>query len=464
MENSTTKSSGLLRKCELKGVEDTGRELLQGCYYAKSTEVTYKGLKCVARTINQDYLGGSADQLIEHLYEAHCTRLVELRHPHLLQFIGIRDVDNYQLSLVTEQLPMSLAEALQLYGKLPDSINYSILRDVALGMVYLHSRSPMPVIHGELTAHNVFLTIDMTGKIGDMGVSNLLNLTPSRRKAIGHKALFHLPPESLALPSTERSPSRAAQIMISKKLDSYSYGVLMIHILSSEFPDYIARRAHSLCGAVLTAVPADTDGVREVLGGVNSDHPLSSLILQCINQVADLRPELSQILSTILEMMLQFPPFSVKKKLEVLQSIVQASLQRRAGGGASRSKPVAARKDSITTMANSLEIEHLKLQIEELHVENRGLRMSLSKQRDIISAKDHEMAAKLMAKDQEIVAKCRELSAQDAMVETYKATVAVKESTLSVLTNQMQHLQVHIANKHEVSIPWQCTAGVWVVC
>ena len=449
METST-KSSGLLKKCELKGVEETGRELLQGCYYAKSTEVTYKGLKCVARNISPEYLGGSADQRIEHLYETHCTRLLELRHPHLLQFIGIRLVEQSQVSWVLEQLPMSLAEALQQYGKLPDSINYSILRDVALGMVYLHSRSPTPVVHGELTAQNVFLTIDLTAKIGDMGVSNLLNLTPSRRKAIGHKALFHLPPEFLALPATERSPSRAAQIMISKKLDSYSYGVLMIHTLSSEFPEYIARRAHTLCGVLLAAVPTDPNGVNEILGGVTSDHPLSSLILQCINQTADLRPELSQILSTITEMMLQFPPFSVKKKLEVLQSIVLASSQRRAGGGASRSKPVVIRKDSITTMANSLEIERLKLQIEELQVENRGLRMSLSKQQEIISARDLEMAAKLMAKDQEIVAKCRELSAQEAMVDAYRATITAKEGTLSVLTNQMQHLQTYIASKHEV--------------
>lgn len=457
MDNSSTKSGGLLKKCELKGVEDTGRELLQGCYYAQSTEVTYKGLKCLARTINPDYLGavvarggeGSADQLIEHLYDSHCARMLDLRHPHLLQFIGIRYVEHNQLSLVTEHLPMSLAEALQQYGKLPDSINYSILRDVALGMVYLHSRSPTPIIHGELTSQNVFLTVDLTAKIVDMGISNLLNLTPSRRKAIGYKALAHLPPESLALPSAERSPSRAAQIMKSKKVDSYSYGVLMIHTLSAEFPDYIARRAHNLCRAVLKADTLDMNGVSEILGGVNSDHPLSSLILQCINQMADLRPELSQILSTVLEMMLQFPAFSVKKKLEVLQSIVQASSQRKTDS-LSRSRPVAARKDSITTMANSLEIERLKLQMEEVHVENRGLRMSLTKQREIISARDLEMAAKLMAKDQEIVAKCRELSAQEAMVEAYKATITAKEGTLSVLTNQMQHLQGYIANKHEV--------------
>lgn len=461
-------SRSVLKKCELKSAEDTGKELVQGCYYAKSTEVTYRGLKCLAKTLNPEYVRAvvardgerSAEQL-DHLYEPHCAQLLELRHPHLLQFIGVRYAQN-QLSLVSEQLPMTLSEALEQYGKFPESINYSILRDVALGMVYLHSRSPTPVIHGELATSTVHLTIDLTAKITDMGISNLLNLTPSRRKTIGYKALVHLPPETLALPSAERSPSRAAQVMLSKKLDSYSFGVLMIHVLSAQFPEYIARRAHGLCGTVLN-LSADANGVDEVLGDVNTDHPLSSLILQCINQTADLRPEMGQILSTIVEMMLQFPAHSIEKKLEVLQSIVQASSQKKKTDGSPRSKPVVVRKDSITTLANSLEIEHLKMQIQELQVENKGLRMSLSKQREIVSARDHEMAAKLMAKDQEILARHQEVSAQEAMVEAYKATVAAKEGTLSVLTSQMQHLQGYIANKHEVRsmCEWACGGNHW---
>lgn len=446
-------SRSVLKKCELKSAEETGRDLVQGCYYAKSSEVSYRGLKCLAKTLNPEYLRatvvvGSSEQL-DHLYEPHCAQLLELRHPHILQFIGVRYAQN-QLSLVTEQLPMTLSEGLEQYGRLPDSINYSILRDVALGMVYLHSRSP-PVIHGELAASTVHLTIDLTAKITDMGVSNLLNLTPSRRKTIGHRALAHLPPETLALPSAERSPSRAAQIMLNKKLDSYSFGVLMIHVLSAQFPDYIARRAHNLCGTILNLL-AEANGVEDVLGGVNTDHPLSSLILQCINQTADLRPEMGQILSTIVEMMLQFPTHSIEKKLEILQSIVQASSQKKKTDNSSKSKPVITRKDSITALANSLEIEHLKLQIQELHVENKGLRMSLLKQREIVSARDHEMAAKLMAKDQEILAKHQEVSAQEAMVEAYKATITAKEGTLSVLTSQMQNLQGYIANKHEVGV------------
>ena len=446
----------ILKKCEVKGVEDTGRELAQGCFYAKRTEVTVKGLKCVARTINPELLktvivvaGGNrgsperSDQL-EHIYESHCTRLVELRHPHLVQFIGVSRHELNQLSIVTEQLPMSLYESLDKYGKLPDELSYSILKDVAMGMVYLHSRS---IIHGELTASNVFLTMDMTAKIADAGVCELLNLTPSRRKSIGFKALAHLPPESLALPSNERSPSRAAQTLLNKKLDSYSFGVLMIHTLSAKFPECIARRAYNYCGAVLTS-SSYTNGVDEVLEGVKADHPLSSLILQCINQTADLRPELLQILSTILEMMLQFPTPSIMSRLEMLQRVIQASQKK--GSGHERNKP-PVRKDSLVTLSNSLEIEHLKVQIKELQVENKGLRVSLSKQRDIVSARDYEMAAKLMAKDQEVIAKQHELSAQGTMMEAYKATIIAKEGTLNLLTSQMQQLHGYIANKHEVS-------------
>lgn len=479
--NSGAKSGVHLKKCELKGVEDTGRELVQGCYYAKATEVTYKGLRCLARTVSPECLGAtalvaggrdgggsgraerSAEQL-EHLYDCHCAKLLELRHPHLLQFMGIRYEHGQQLTslaLVSEQLPLNLAEALDQYGRLPESLSYSVLKDVALGMVYLHSRSPTPVIHGELAAHNVFLATDLTAKIADMGVSSLFSLTPSRRKSIGYAALAHLPPESLALPSAERSPSRSAQIMLNKKLDSYSFGVLMIHVLSGRFPECVARRAHSLCGTVLkdsssSSSPSScVNGVEEILGGVSMDHPLSSLLLQCLNQVADSRPDLSQTLSTLSELMLQFSPLTLTRRLELLQRVVQASSSSAAnssasGGRGGGNKPLA-RKESITTLANCLEIEHLKLQIQELHVENRGLRLSLAKQREIVSARDQEMAAKLMAKDQEIASKYQELSAQEAMVEAYKATVSAKERTLSVLNNQMQHLHNFIANKHEVS-------------
>lgn len=449
----------LKKKLELRGVEDTGKRLAHGCFYACDKEVSYKGLTCLSRAVQlkqpgdgtteaEDSAAGARSEYhFQHNYDSHCTQLLELRHPHLLQFFGVWYDEEKQPSLVMELLPQCLSEVLESYGALPEEISYSILRDVALGMVYLHSLSPTPVVHGELIASNIYLTTDMSAKVADMGISNVLDLTPARRKAIGYKALVHLPPESLTLPSNERPPSRSAQEALSKKLDSYSYGVLMIHTLSARFPEYIAKRAHRYCGVVLDPSTEDmSNDVDELLEGVRTGHPLSSLILQCIHRLPDLRPAFASIFTSISDMMLQFPVPTIARRLEILRRLIK-----------SPSSPMnpdfikcLARKDSITTMANSLEIEHLKLQIEELQVENKGLRTSLTKQRDIVNARDQEMAAKLMAKDQEIIAKYQELSAQEAMVETYRATIAAKEGTLSVITNQMQHLQEYIANKHEV--------------
>ena len=78
--------------------------------------------------------------------------------------------------------------------------------------------------------------------------------------------------------------------------------------------------------------------------------------------------------------------------------------------------------------------------------------MSLSKQQGVVSARDHEMAAKLMAKDQEILAKQQELSAMESTIDSCQATISAKEATVHGLRNQLKHLQTYLATKHEVSV------------
>ena len=62
-------------------------------------------------------------------------------------------------------------------------ISYGILRDVALGLVYLHEHSP-PIIHRNLSANNVLLTSNMNAKLSDMGVAKILNLIPAQMTKI----------------------------------------------------------------------------------------------------------------------------------------------------------------------------------------------------------------------------------------------------------------------------------------
>ena len=469
MENGAS-TRGLLHRFELNGVERIvdGQVLVPnsgsqyGSYsFAKPVDVVYKGLRCTGRRICQELAiaqrkdaaaGDDAAGLLLERYEAHCARLSELRHPHLVQFMGVfheterdgeEDEDGDSANkkqqlpvMVTEHLPASLDNVLQRYGTLPDELSYSILKDVSLGLTYLHSRSP-PILHGELVASNVLLAWDMTAKLSNTGISALLGVSLEQRRQLGRHTLVHLPPEMLSLQVES----------MTKKADSYGYGVLMVHVLSGEFPDYLSRKAElvSKTGSV-----ADMKGIEDLLGGINSDHPLSSLVLQCISRTSDLRPEASRIYSIISEMMLQFPIPSFERRIEILQRVLKATKERKMSGQENTRHQIT-RKDSIANLANSLEIEHLKLQIEELHVENRGLRTSLSKQQGVVSARDHEMAAKLMAKDQEIVAKQQELAALQSTIDSCQATISAKEATVHGLKNQLKHLQMYLATKHEVS-------------
>ena len=65
------------------------------------------------------------------------------------------------------------------YGVLPEAISYGILHVVALGLRYLHEHSPS-IIHRDLSANNVLLTSSMNGKISDLGVTKILNITPAQ--------------------------------------------------------------------------------------------------------------------------------------------------------------------------------------------------------------------------------------------------------------------------------------------
>jgi len=76
----------------------------------------------------------------------------------------------------------------------------------------------------------------MSGKISDLGVAKILNLTPAqmtqRMSTQVPGTPCYMPPEALR-----------ARPTYSSKIDSYSYGVMVIHVLCGRwpFPDDVFR-------------------------------------------------------------------------------------------------------------------------------------------------------------------------------------------------------------------------------
>ena len=115
------------------------------------------------------------------MYQSFATELsimVRLRHPRIVQVLGIITTDATYLGLVMEYMPGgSLRQAL---NKAEEEITEEFKRfwasDVAQGMAYLYS---CKIEHRDLKAANVLLTLDGRGKISDFGLGKADDLKTS---------------------------------------------------------------------------------------------------------------------------------------------------------------------------------------------------------------------------------------------------------------------------------------------
>ncbi len=309
MENASPDGHGTLERYRLNGVEETGTELGRGSY-AAVVEVNYMGLRCAGKKIYRIlYEQGVGDILSR--FEAECKLLSTLRHPHVVQFIGIYfEPGSNSPVLVMEFLPFTLAECLERYGVLPEEISYSLLEHVAAGLNFLHHQAP-PIIHRDLSANNVLLTRDMTAKISDLGVARIINVNPTMLTQMtqGPGTLSYMPPEALG-----------PRPRYDTKVDVFSFGVMMVHVFCRHWPlPEEAVRENPQNPDLLVAL-SEADRRREYLDRISPDHTLLALILQCLKNNPARRPTTEEILHQVSRAATQFPP-SFQNRVELLRQI-----------------------------------------------------------------------------------------------------------------------------------------------
>ena len=168
----------------LEGFDE--RKVVGGGSYGAVYEVMMNGTPCIAKKVHDILVGqrGHIDvgrdevEAIREKFIKECSLLSSLRHPNIVQFLGIYR-EKGEILLVMEYMPMDLAKCLDTCTKqeyiIPLPIKLSILQDVTNGLLHLHSLTP-PIMHRDLTAANILLTSDMRAKIADLGVSKVFDL------------------------------------------------------------------------------------------------------------------------------------------------------------------------------------------------------------------------------------------------------------------------------------------------
>ena len=301
---------------EIKFVDglEEGREKGRGSYGAVY-EVRVHGVPCIAKRLHDILVGRGKEERvgekektdIVHRFRKECIILSGLRHPNVVQFMGVHfGRDEADISLIMEYMHMDLEQCMEAYPNIPLPYKISILRDVAYGLAYLHS-IPTAIVHRDLNAGNVLLTESLRAKIADLGMSKLFDreVVMKRTRTMCPGALDFMPPESLT-----RSPKYGVE------LDIFSFGHLVIYLVNQE-PPFVDETA--ITENNVRKKQMQVGKRRKALEQMGSQHPLYSTAVRCLSDTPEQRPSCEELVVRMEEAVKKYP-LPHKNSLETLEN------------------------------------------------------------------------------------------------------------------------------------------------
>ena len=224
---STSKFPGLLVSNLVLSEEKLGKGADATVFAAE-----WNGTVCAAKRLHdillEDESPGGADKFISN-FEAECLTWSKLRHPGVVQFLGVHMDRRSRLPvLVMEKMDTSLRTYLEDHIKeeFPLHQKAFVIRQVTQALAYLHSQNP-PLVHHDLSPNNVLLNVvSFVTKVSDFGMSRAINPSALTRKSSIKGTLAFMAPEAL------HDPPR-----YNEKLDVFSLGNVVISTLTHEWPN-----------------------------------------------------------------------------------------------------------------------------------------------------------------------------------------------------------------------------------
>ena len=280
----------------IEKLENLGKERGRGSFGAVY-EVRVNGFPCIAKRLynilsGQEVAKGQRSTIHDRFMQE-CRLLSGLRHPNVVQFIGVHyGRSKEDVSLVMEGLHSDLDVFLDSQSDVPLFLKLGILLDTSNALVYLHNHSP-PIIHRDVKAANVLLTSDMHAKLGDLGVSKLFHFHPLKATVQTRcpGTLGIMPPEALQ-----------EQPVYDTKLDVFSFGTLVLHTVNHEFPMSYEVGQCKRKGEMQIAKR------QHAIDKMGNSHCLHKTVLQCLQDVAKKRPMIADVQNTLEKLCRMHPP------------------------------------------------------------------------------------------------------------------------------------------------------------
>ena len=198
-------------------IEQTGPELGVGGW-ATVTVAKFRGAQVAVKRIHNQIISRHNVQL----FQREMNIAARLRHPNLIQFIGA--TMEGEMMIIMELMATSLRSQLETEEYFQPKLVKAISLDVALGLNYLHLIQPDPIVHRDISSANVLLEqlplCKWRAKLTDYGSVNVVRQLRTEN------------PGSPAYAAPEASNPR----LQSPKMDIYSFGALILELLTGRLP------------------------------------------------------------------------------------------------------------------------------------------------------------------------------------------------------------------------------------
>ncbi|KAK4278104.1 hypothetical protein QN277_015996 [Acacia crassicarpa] len=195
----------------------------------------YKGTLKNGKTVAVKKLAMRQSNRMDEEFESEVRLISNVHHRNLVRLLGCCSKGNKRI-LVYEYMKNTSLDRF-LFGSNKGSLRwkqrYDIILGVARGLTYLHEEFHICIIHRDIKTNNILLDDDFQPKIADFGLARLLpgdqtHLSTRFAGTLGYTA-----------------PEYAIHGQLSEKADTYSYGVIVLEIISGQKSSELKVDAHA---------------------------------------------------------------------------------------------------------------------------------------------------------------------------------------------------------------------------
>ena len=425
--------------------------------YGQVCRATLDELPCAAKLLHAILLDPDRPRN-RTLFERECRFLSEIRHPNIVQYLGVaQDEESGLPILLMELMDDSLTHFLeQSEEPLAYHVQVNISHDIALAVAFLHLNR---IVHRDLSSSNVLLIgAGNRAKVTDFGMSTLTELNPRMSgltKCPGNPA--YMSPEALLDPP-----------VYTEKLDCFQVGVLMLQIMTRKYPVpgramNRVRDARYPSGWVNIPVP-EIQRRHDHLRLVVETHPMLRLSKDCLKDTDTERPSGQEICRHL---------SALKEAPQYAQSLEGRRGEREGGerveeGGrerGEREREAQEREELIRQLReeNQLrerevrekerDVREKEMEVENIRGEVRVKESEIENLRGVVREREREVREKERERDREVRErevrerevreKEREVREKNEEIQQLRRLIADKDQTIHQLQETQQFISTY---------------------